>query len=255
MLPSKFQARRNQYMQLLAENIKTPRALSVMESDDTTKIRFYDIIDPYFGIGAEQFVGVLDQVQTPNIDIFLNSPGGDVFEARTMRTELQRHAANVRFHIDFAASAATFLSTAGDEIEITKGGFYMIHNAWTFGYGNRHEFTELAGFLGMVDETIVDDYASLIGEDKKEQLATWMDAETWFTAQQAVEHGFAHSIYTGDGEAAANNTARRWALNAYSNVPERLKAAAEKPDPKETALYAARRANLLRKVELLERIG
>lgn len=253
MLPSKFQARRNQYMQLLAENIKAPRALIVTETEDTTKIRFYDIIDSYFGIGAEQFVGILDQVQTPNIDIYLNSPGGDVFEARTMKAELMRHSAHVRMHIDFAASAATFLSTGADERIMTKGGFYMIHNAWTLAIGNRNDLRELADFLERVDETVVDDYAQLLGEDKKDQVREWMNAETWFGAQEAVDAGFAERVDAGENEPAARN-AMRWALNAYSNVPARLKAGLQEPE-EQTGMCPELRARLLRNVDMLERIG
>jgi ATP-dependent Clp protease protease subunit len=149
-----------------------------------------------------------------NINLRINSPGGDVFAARAMEQALREHSGKVVTYIDgIAASAASYLALAADEVQIAAGGFYMIHKAWTMAYGNEHDFLSTASLLGKIDESLVNTYAAETGQDAQ-QLRDWMTAETWFTAEEAVKYGFADGI-----AASAVKDTTQWDLSAYSKAP------------------------------------
>jgi ATP-dependent Clp protease protease subunit len=100
----------------------------------------------------------------------------------------------VTVHIDgLAASAASFVAMAGNEILIAEGAFLMIHNAWGISVGNKDDMRRYADLLETVDGTIADVYVSRTknGADK---VKKWMDDETWFTAKEAVSSGFADKM-------------------------------------------------------------
>ena len=97
-------------------------------------------------------------------------------------------------------------------MEIAQGGFYMIHKAWTLGWGNADDLLAVAGLLEKIDASLVDTYAAETGQ-KSEEIADWMRAETWFSAQEAVDLGFADRI------AADAPKAKAWNLAAYEKAP------------------------------------
>ena len=199
--------------------------------DNKTKgeatVYLYDEISMW-GIEAKPFVEELNALDVDTIHLRIDSPGGDVFAARAIHTAIKQHKAKVIAHIDgIAASAASFIAMAADEIEIVDGGFLMIHKALSFfdifGYFNDDNLTELTdtitkerGILGKVDDSIATDYAKRTGIDKAEIL-TMMKADTWLTADEALKMGFVDRIY--EGEKAQN----RHDLSIYANVPESLK--------------------------------
>jgi len=238
---------KNRLMQLYADNRDRPRQFRAEQGEDGITLYLYDAIGSYFGIGAEEFVRSLNDIRDDRIHLRINSPGGDVFEARAMQTAIRQHSAEVIVHIDgLAASAATGISMAGDRIEMAEGAFFMIHNAWTLGLGNANDFEELAAMLRKVDGSINRDYQRKTGADEK-QIADWMDTETWFTAEEAQTNGFIDDVFTGSG------TDNRWDLSAYTNTPENLAR-----DPEDDAdIEAAReyRNSLLRRVDMLDAIA
>jgi ATP-dependent Clp protease protease subunit len=102
------------------------------------------------------------------IDLRINSEGGSVFDGKAMYTQLVEHKAKVITHIDgLAASAASFIAMAGDEIEIAEGGFVMIHNAWLFAMGDARELRRTADLLDTVNGTIIDVYVARTKGDRK----------------------------------------------------------------------------------------
>ena len=212
-------SRLNRLIQLQLDNRDKPRAFKVSNEDNEATIFVYDIIgeDFFGGVGAQQFARDLAAITADTIHLRVNSPGGDVWDGRAMMTALRQHPAKVIAHIDgVAASAATSLVLAADEVEITRGAEFMIHNAWTIALGNRHEFLALSERLEQVDNQIITDYERRTGIDR-EEIVSMMDAETWLTAEDVVERGFADRIVeTVDG--AKNVT--RWNLSAYNNAPE-----------------------------------
>lgn len=128
------------------------------------------------------------------LNVYVNSYGGSVFAGQAIHTMLKRHKAKVNVHIDgIAASIASVIAMAGDTVTIPANAMIMVHNPWTFGLGNANDFRKLADDLDKIGESIVAAYQGKTGldEDKIKEL---MDAETWLTAKEAVEYGFADKI-------------------------------------------------------------
>jgi ATP-dependent protease ClpP protease subunit len=232
-------------MQLYLSNQAAPRQARIEQAGREATVYIYDIIGESWagGVSAREFVPQLAALDVDTIHLRINSPGGDVFDGRAIATALAQHPAHVVAHIDGqAASAATYVALAADEVEIADGGFFMIHNAWTIALGNANDFEDTAGILRKVDASIVADYQRKTGKTT-EELVAWMDATTWFTAQEAVDHGFVDRIVPG--QKAAKN---QWNLEAYGNAPAALTA---QPEPEPTVDRAA----LERRLSLLEVIA
>ncbi|MEA3389382.1 MAG: Clp protease ClpP [Pseudomonadota bacterium] len=189
-------------------------------SDDTATIYVYDVIDAYWGVSAADMAKTLAGITAPNIVLRINSPGGDVFEARAMMAQLVGHSATVTAKIDgLAASAASFLALAASTVEIAEGGFFMIHKGWTWMMGNADDFRDASNLLDKVDGSIVETYASKSGKSADEILA-WMKDETWFTGQEAVDAGFCDQIMPTTPTSGAN--ARAFNLAVYDKAPKAL---------------------------------
>jgi ATP-dependent Clp protease protease subunit len=185
------------------------------------------------GVSAAKFkddLRALGDVKT--IDLRINSDGGLVTDARAMHTLLVEHPAKIITHIDgIAASAASFVALAGEEIIIAEGGFFMIHNARGGCYGEAKDMRQTAQVLELVNGTIRDTYAARTKQTTA-QVQKWMDAETWFTGREAVEHGFADRIVEDVRVAASVSHPQR-----FVNMP----AALSRPRTAEVrALLAAR---------------
>lgn len=171
------------------------------------------------GVAPLTFAKQLAGLAASTLHLRINSPGGSVFGARAIEQALRDYRARgnrVVAHIDgYAASAASFVMLAADEVEIAPGAMVMIHKAWAFAYGNADELTDLAALLNKIDATLVDTYAARTGQDAQ-QIADWMAAETWFTADEAVAAGFADRI-AGAGQMPDEDDAQAlaWDLSAY----------------------------------------
>lgn len=238
-------------MQLLRDNASTERKpLNMARAEGSTEatLYLYDVIDAYWGISAKDVaLAIGGLAATDTLHLRINSPGGDVFEAQAIATAIAQHPGKTIAHIDgLAASAATFISAAADEVEITDGGFYMIHNGWTIALGDKRVMTDTAGLLAKVDASIVNAYARRTGASA-EQLVQWMDAETWFTAQEAVDNKFADRLAANAAGKTSNASARQFNLAAFDKTP---KALLEKPAP--TIDAAALRAHNERRLKLLD---
>ena len=128
-----------------------------------------------------------------NINIYINSYGGSVFEGTAIYNQLRRHAAKKTVYIDaFACSIASVIAMAGDEIIMPKNALMMIHNAWTIGMGNAEELRKIADDLDIINMAGRQAYLQKAGDKlTEEQLIEMMDAETWLTAEQCIEYGLA----------------------------------------------------------------
>ena len=167
-------------------------------------------------------------VKAETIHLRINSPGGDVFAARAMATAIRAHQSKVIAHIDgIAASAASYVALAADEIEIAAGAFVMIHRAWGVGFGTSEDMRQLADLLDKVDGEIEADYVRETG-NTAEAIAVWMDAETWFTADEAVSNGFADRITEGAKAQAL------WNLAAFDRPPPMAAEAVPAAEPATT---------------------
>ncbi|MGH8429915.1 MAG: head maturation protease, ClpP-related, partial [Solimonas sp.] len=212
-------------LQLAMSNAGIPGSFKAEQTGDEATIYLYDVIGGYWGgVSAEAVAKELANISAKTIHVRINSPGGDVFEARAIMTALREHAAKIVIHVDgIAASAATSLMMAGDEVKMTRGGRMMIHEAWTFTMGNKRDLRSEAELLDGIDQEIAADYKGRTGKSDAE-LHTWMMAETWFSADQAKEAGFVDEIV--ETTRKADN---RWNLSAYDNVPKDLLEPAPQP--------------------------
>lgn len=191
-------------------------------ADDRAEIYVYGIIGvDWFGDGvtAKSFADDLKALgAVKTIDLRINSDGGDVFAAKAMYTLLVEHKAKVIVHIDgLAASAASFLAMAGDEIEIGEAAFVMIHNCWTWAAGDARDMRRTADLLDSVNATVRDVYVART-KNSAADIGKWMDEETWMNGKDAVAKGFAdRAVANLQVAASVRDTGR------FRNLPEALR--------------------------------
>ncbi len=210
---------------------------------DEATVYIYDEIvggDGFFGgVPSEQFVKDLAQIKAKTIHLRINSPGGNVFSAMTMHGALQRHPATVIAHVDgLAASAATFVALAADEVRMAKGAFFMIHNAHAIAFGDARTLRETADTVEKVSDSIKAIYIERTLRSA-DAVQAWMDEEKWFTAEEAVEAGFAQMVETSEPVKACFD------LSKFEHVPEPVKASfadRRSADPVERTVRDAERA-------------
>lgn len=128
------------------------------------------------------------------VEVNINSNGGDVFAASEIYTLLSQHSGMVTVNIQgLAASAASVIAMAGDVVHISPTAQIMIHKAWTIADGNADDMAHTSEFLDGIDDSIMNAYVAKTGLDKSE-LSNMMVKETWLTANQAVDYGFADDV-------------------------------------------------------------
>ncbi|MFH1806836.1 MAG: head maturation protease, ClpP-related [Pseudomonadota bacterium] len=197
-------------------NRASGRAFDVQNAGDVTEIDLYDEIG-FWGVSAKDFRSQLRNVTGGTIRLRINSPGGDVFDGIAMFNDLVAHKARVEVEVTgFAASAASLIAMAGDQITIADNAFFMIHNAWTLAIGDRNAISDVADVLGQIDGALADTYAARTGMDRSE-IVEMMDDETWLSAADARENGFADVIGKAD-EAKAS-----FDLSCFAKVPDGLR--------------------------------
>jgi ATP-dependent Clp protease protease subunit len=209
---------------LLQDNQAIPKAVRTLRAEssgDEVTVYLYDVIDSYWGVSAKQFaLEVLALPDDATLNLRINSPGGDVFEARAMVSALQQFKGRIVTHIDgLAASAASYVALAADEVRMSDGAFMMIHNAWGLVIGNAADLRETADLLDKVDASIVSDYHRRTGK-AEDEIAALMAAETWFTATEAKEFGFVDEIVGAERV----EDAARWDVSAYAKAPRAVAA-------------------------------
>ena len=129
-----------------------------------------------------------------DIDLWINSPGGDCYAAAQIYNMLMEYKGNAAVKIDgIAASAASVVAMAGTTVEISPLGMLMIHNPMTVSIGDTHEMERTITFLAEIKESIINAYEIKTGLSRA-KISRLMDAETWMNAKKAVELGFADSV-------------------------------------------------------------
>jgi ATP-dependent Clp protease, protease subunit len=154
---------------------------------------YEDVGESWFGgVTAKQFATDLkDLGAVQNIDVRINSAGGDVFDGLAIYRLLVDHPARVVAFVDgMAASIASVIAMAADEIRINAAGFIMVHDAWGVSIGNAAEMRQMADLLETTSGSITDVYVART-KNARTQVRAWMEDETWFTGAEAVEAGFA----------------------------------------------------------------
>jgi len=177
-----------------------PDIRQASDSEDNT-ISILDVIGADYwgeGVTAKRIAAALRAIGNKDVVVNINSPGGNYFEGLAIYNTLREHKGKVTVKIlGVAASAASVIAMAGDEIQIARAGFLMIHNAWVVASGDRHQLREVAEFLEPFDSAAVDIYVARSGMDSAE-IAKMLDRETWIGGAEAVEKGFADTLLSSD---------------------------------------------------------
>lgn len=224
---------------------KNPEWFSMARNEaDPTKgeIYVYDVIDPYWGVSAQGFAEALTALgDVTEIAMYVNSPGGAVSQALSMRAMLARHPAKITAYVDgMAASAASFLITGADEIVMSANSELMIHDASNYAYGNAAEMRSNAERLDRVSDNIAEMYAGRAGGEPADWRAL-MVAETWYSDKEAVEAGLADRIAEVPTKTAAPADGDNvFDLSVYAHAGRRAA-----PDPLRTAAVATARRKLV----------
>lgn len=175
-------------------------------NEATTEVTIYGAIGGSFwddsAVSASGFKQVLSGINTPRIELHMNSGGGDVFDGTAIHTMLARHPSVVTAHIDgIAASAASFIAMAADHIIIARNAMMMIHGGMTLTQGNAQTHERSAELLHKVSDNIADMYAMRAGGTAEEWRALMdVNAEdgTWYTGREAVDAGLADETTDDD---------------------------------------------------------
>ena len=205
------------------------------QEGNTAELLLYGEISEYSWYGDEitpevfnndlKAIGAVDE-----ITVRINSGGGDVFAAVAIYTRLKEHKAKVAVKIDgWCASAATIIAMAGDTIEISVGGIFMIHDpmAGLLGYYNVEELNKISKELETIKQSIVNCYMT-VTEMSEDEIKSLMTEEKWFTAEEAVEAGFCTSVMFGEVETTVENAEKiivnsvEINLEGYRTVPKGL---------------------------------
>ena len=185
-------------------------------------------------VTPKQFKADLDGLgEVDTIDLYINSEGGDVFAAQAIYSMLKRHPAAVHTHVDgLAASAASLVAMAGETITLPINAMLMLHSPWSLAMGNAKDLRTMADALDQIRESMIAVYSERSGKAHDEVVAI-LDAETWYTAEEAVAAGFADEVEGEKRIAAsiANDTltinGRQVDLSAFGAFPREKVVASE----------------------------
>lgn len=170
--------------------------------------------------------------QDGDIEININSNGGDVAGGLAIANAIKAYTKGKKTCnvLGVAASMASVIACAGDELKMGQGAFLMVHNPWTVTMGNAEELRKDADTLDKMRDSILSFYQSKAYGKSADDLKALMDAETWLNAEEAREAGFLVDDYAGEMKAAASLTRR-----AFAKAPDAAKALVEFHDRKPEA--------------------
>lgn len=155
-----------------------------------------------------------------DIDIYFNSGGGDVFAGLAIHNQLKRYSGHKVGYVDgMAASIASVIMFACDELHFATGAQAMIHKPWCWAYGNADDFEDVIKQLNLCEDSIIDVYMQHTKEDvTREKIKSLMAAETWFNGEELAKY-FDVEIE----ERAATAACASDFFEKYNNIPETLK--------------------------------
>jgi ATP-dependent protease ClpP protease subunit len=166
--------------------------------DDAATISILEPIGADFfgeGVTAKRISGALRAIGPKDVTVTINSPGGSFFEGLAIYNLLRNHPARVTVEVvGVAASAASFIAMAGDEIRMADASFLMIHNTQMIAMGDRNTFLDVAEEMAAFDDVLAGIYAVRSGRDKK-AIARMLDEETWLSGADAVKQGLADAVF------------------------------------------------------------
>ncbi len=189
-------------------------------SETSADIYIYDEIGMW-GISAKRFTEDLISLGNINhINLHIHSPGGEVFEGIAIYNQLKNHNANITVYIDgLAASMASVIAMVGDEVKMPKNAMMMIHKPWGVSWGDANDMRDYADLLDKVENVLIPAYMEKTGKTK-EEIEAMLGEETWLTAEECVEHGFANTVIE-PVKAMASLSSKR--IEEFKSMPNSLK--------------------------------
>ncbi|MCU5485890.1 Clp protease ClpP [Bacillus cereus] len=179
--------------------------------------------EEYGEVSSITFKNELDELgdDIETINLYINSPGGSVFETMAIIAMLQRHQAKVISYIDgIGASCASVLPMISDKIIMYANSMMMIHNAWTYASGNADQLRKAADDIERINQSMVQHYLTRAGDKLDEDtLKQLLDAETWLSAEEAMGYGLCDEIISANNAAACLD--EKWMME-YKNIPQQL---------------------------------
>lgn len=235
-------------IQLLRDNAKSQHRVRADASASGADIYVEGVISADWGVAAADLRAAFTQAGGKDVNLHINSPGGDAFEGRAMQAVIAGYPGKVTAIIEgVAASAATLLVMAAADAQIVQGSRLMIHNGWTLAIGDRNAMLEMHQLLASFDAELAAEYARHTGADAA-HMTSLMDAETWFTADQAVAAKFVSSVLTNTQKVTPQAAMRAWNLSAYNNPPQ----LEDEPPPPAQPDFAQLHANNQRRLRLFQ---
>lgn len=200
--------------------MKLKKGFTIKGQGDVEVLIFGEI--GLFGITAKEVIKeIRDHGPITSLNVRINSPGGEVFDGLAIFNFLNSLDVEITVQVDgVAASIASVIAMAGDVINMAENAMMMIHNPWAFAGGDAAELREMADLLEKVQENLIGIYEKRTGQTRDE-IQTLLDAETWFTAEEAVDAGLADNI-TDRLEIAAK-VCDAFDLSCFPNRPDTLK--------------------------------
>lgn len=197
-----------------------------MSADNEADIFIYGEITSYewdeTDTSASSFKKELDELgDVSAINLYVNSPGGSVFEGIAIYNMLKRHNAKVHAYVDgLAASIASVIIMAADKIYMPANSMIMIHNPWTFAIGNSTDLRKQADDLDRIGESSKQSYLQKAGDKlSDDKLQKMLDDETWLNANEALEYGLC-DVVIEENKMAASISGEY--LQRYKNIPNQL---------------------------------
>ncbi len=193
---------------------------------DTADVLIYDQIGRSFfedGVTAKAFAEQLrEHKNVKNINVRINSPGGNVFDATAIYNTLRNHGAKITTHVEGAAlSAASLVAMAGDEIKMAEGSWMMVHDPSGRASGRASDMRKQADMLDRVKASLVATYATRT-KQPTDEISRMMTDETWLSAEDAKAKGFADTI------SGATQVVAAFDPNQFSNIPQELRVSLQK---------------------------
>ncbi|QIC17800.1 Clp protease ClpP [Providencia vermicola] len=195
-------------------------------SETSADIYIYDEIGGW-GISARRFTEDLISLGNINhINLHIHSPGGEVFEGIAIYNQLKNHNATITVYIDgLAASMASVIAMVGTEIIMPTNAMMMIHKPWGVSWGDANDMRDYADLLDKVENVLIPAYMEKTGKTK-EEIEAMLGEETWLTAEECVEHGFANTVIE-PVKAMASLSSKR--IEEFKSMPNPLKNSLTKP--------------------------
>ena len=241
----------NEHFNMNNKNIET-RLEVKNESDKKAKLYLYGTIrqayyweDEDQTISSNRVIKALSEIEGKDLDVHINSPGGDVFESIAICNLLKQYDGNVDIYIDaMAGSGASVIATAGENIYMYSNSMQMIHKAWTMTAGNADELRKVATDLDKIDAAVESSYMSkFIGT--QDELKDLLAAETYLTAEECITFGFATKIIDNEKIAEPQNSVKNLFEKYKKNICTSNNEITEPKAEKESAFFNAFKKNTM----------